>query len=64
MEVDRDTILSLLRERGQMQEADKAEQELPSKVDTDRDAGMLQKYGIDPSELLSRVTGGKDSRGF
>ena len=64
MEVDRDTILSLLRERGQMQEADKAEQELPSKVDTDRDAGMLQKYGIDPSELLSRVTGGKDIPGF
>ena len=64
MEVDRDTILSLLRERGQTQEADKAEQELPSKVDTDRDAGMLQKYGIDPSELLSRVTGGKDIPGF
>ena len=64
MEIDRDEILGMLRERGQEQEADKAEQELPSKVDPDRDAGMLQEYGIDPSELLSRVTGGRDLPGF
>ena len=64
MEIDRDAILSMLRERGQAQEADKAEQELPSKVDPDRDAGTLQKYGIDPSDLLSRVTGGRDVPGF
>jgi hypothetical protein len=64
VEIDRDEILGMLRERGQEQEADKAEQELPSKVDPDRDAGMLQKYGIDPSDVLSRVTGGRDLPGF
>ena len=64
MEIDRDTILGLLRERGQTQEADRAEQELPSKVDPERDAGMLQKFDIDPGELMSRVGGGRDFPGF
>lgn len=64
MEIDRDMILGLLRERGQTQEADRAEQELPSKVDPERDAGMLQKFGIDPGELMSRVGGSRDFPGF
>jgi hypothetical protein len=64
VEFDRDTIVSMLRERGDMQNADRADQELPSKVDAERDAGMLQKFGIDPSELLSRATGGREFPGF
>ena len=63
MEIDRDMVLGLLRERGQTQEADRAEQELPSKVDPERDSGMLQKFGVDPGELMSRV-GGRDIPGF
>ena len=64
MEIDKDTILGMLRERGQTEDAERAEKELPSNVDPERDSGMLQKYGIDPSELLSRVTGGRDIPGF
>jgi hypothetical protein len=64
VEFDRDTIVSMLRERGDRQNADRADQELPSKVDAERDAGMLQKFGIDPSELLSRATGGREFPGF
>jgi hypothetical protein len=64
VEIDRDTIVGMLRERGDTQNADRADQELPSKVDPERDAGMLQKFGIDPSELLSRATGGRDFPGF
>ncbi|HEU4450743.1 MAG TPA: hypothetical protein VFR63_12280 [Gaiellaceae bacterium] len=64
MEIDKDTILGLLRERGQTQEADQAEQELPAQVDTERDAGMLKKFGIDPGDLLSRFTGGRDIPGL
>jgi hypothetical protein len=64
MEIDKDTVLSLLRERGQDQEAARAEEELPSKVDTERDAGLLQKFGVDPEELLSRFTGGADIPGL
>ena len=64
MEISKDQIVSLLRERGQTDEAGRAEQELPDTVDTERDSGMLQKFGIDTDELLSRVTGGRDSPGL
>jgi hypothetical protein len=63
MEFDKDTILSLLRERGEEQKAAEAERELPSKVDTERDAGLLEKFGIDPGELV-RFSGGADLPGL
>ena len=58
MQIDKQTVLDLLRERGQEDRAREAEQELPDQVDTDRDAGLLGRFGIDPSELLSRFAGG------
>jgi hypothetical protein len=58
MELDKDTILNFLRERGEADKADQASQELPEKVDTDRDAGLLERYGIDTQELLSKFGGG------
>ena len=58
MQIDKSTIMDLLRERGQQDQATQAEQELPDQVDTDRDAGLLQRFGIDPQELLQRFTGG------
>ncbi len=64
MEIAKGTITSLLRERGQTQEAGQAEQELPERVDTERDSGILQRFGIDQDELISRVTGGRDIPGL
>jgi hypothetical protein len=64
MEIDKDQILGLLRERGEDEQAAQAEQELPSTVDTERDAGLLQKFGIEPEELMSRFTGGRDIPGL
>ena len=58
MQIDKGTIMELLRERGQQDQATQAEQELPDQVDTDRDAGLLQRFGVDPQELLQRFTGG------
>jgi hypothetical protein len=58
MEFDKDMILSYLRERGETDKAERAQQELPDKVDTDRDAGLLEKLGIDPGELLGKLGGG------
>lgn len=55
MEIPKEEILKLLRERGQSDQAAQAEQELPGQVDTDRDRGMLEKYGLDPEELLGMV---------
>jgi hypothetical protein len=58
VQIDKNTILDLLRERGQQDQAGQAEQELPEQVDTDRDAGLLQRFGLDPQELLQRFMGG------
>jgi hypothetical protein len=58
MQIDKEQIISLLRERGDDAKADQAQQELPGKVDTDQDAGLLSKLGIDPSDLLGGLGGG------
>jgi hypothetical protein len=52
MEIPKEAILNLLRERGQETEANEADRELPDTVDTDRDAGLLSRFGLDPQELL------------
>ena len=57
MQVDKEQIISLLRERGDDAKADQAQQELPSQVDTDQDSALLAKIGIDPSELLGGLGG-------
>jgi hypothetical protein len=58
LQLDKNMILDLLRERGQQDQAGQAEQQLPDQVDTDRDAGLLQQFGLDPQELLQRFMGG------
>ena len=58
MQIDKDQIISFLRERGDDTKADQAQQELPGKVDTGKDSGLLAKLGIDPSELLGGLGGG------
>jgi hypothetical protein len=58
VQLDKNMILDLLRERGQQDQASQAEQELPDQVDTDQDAGLLQKFGLDPQELIQKFMGG------
>ena len=58
MEIDKNTVLGLLREQGRDDQVDQASQELPDQVDTDRDAGLLEKFGVNPQDLLSRFGGG------
>jgi hypothetical protein len=48
----------MLRQQGKNDQADQADQELPDQVDTDQHAGLLQRFGLDPNELLGRFTGG------
>ena len=58
MQFDKSTILDLLRQQGKNDQADQADQELPDQVDTDQHADLLQRFGLDPKELLGRFTGG------
>jgi hypothetical protein len=64
MQIDKNTIIEHLRQRGDNSSADRADQELPEQVDTDRDAGLLERFGLDPAELMSRFTGGRDLPGI
>ena len=64
MQVDKETVLNMLREQGNDDQASRAEQELPDQVDTDRDAGMLERFGINPMDLVSRFTGGGNIPGL
>jgi hypothetical protein len=58
MNIDKNQILELLRSQGDHDKAQQADQELPGQVDTDRDAGLLAKFGLDPSELMKKLGGG------
>jgi hypothetical protein len=58
MNIDKDQILQLLRQQGDDAKAQQADQELPGQVDTDRDAGLLSKFGLDPMELVKKLGGG------
>ena len=48
----------LLRSRGENDKASQADGELPDQVDTEQHAGLLQKFGIDPQDLISQLGGG------
>jgi hypothetical protein len=52
MQIDKNQILELLRSQGQHDKAQQAEGELPDQVDTDRHSGLLERLGINPSQLL------------
>jgi hypothetical protein len=57
MQIDKNQIIQLLMSLGRGDDADRARSELPDSVDSDRDAGLLSKFGLDPS-MLSQLTGG------
>ncbi|MFL5819883.1 MAG: hypothetical protein ACJ76S_04285 [Solirubrobacteraceae bacterium] len=58
MEIPKDKILELIRQRGDEGQAAQADQELPDQVDPEQHSGLLEKFGINPQELLSGGLGG------
>jgi hypothetical protein len=58
MEIPKDKILDLLRERGEHDKVERADRELPDRVDPERDRGILDQLGIDPQDLLGKLPGG------
>lgn len=55
MQVDKQQIIQMLREQGDHHKAQKAEQELPDKVDHEEHKNLLQQFGIDPQDLISKL---------
>lgn len=57
MQISKDTIIEMLRSRGEPSNADQAQAELPDQVDTENDKGLLDRFGIDPQQLLGGLGG-------
>jgi hypothetical protein len=58
MEIPKDKILELLQQQGKDDQVEPARDELPDQVDPERDSGLLQKFGLKPQDVLSKLGGG------
>jgi hypothetical protein len=55
MEIPKDKIIELLKERGEDDKAAQAEQELPDQVDHEEHSNLLERHGIDPKDALGKI---------
>jgi predicted Rdx family selenoprotein len=58
MEIPKDKVLELIKDQGKSDQVDQAKQELPDQVDPERDSGLLQKFGVEPQDVMSKLGGG------
>ena len=58
MQIPKDQIISLIESKMGGQQAQQAQQELPDQVDHEQHSDLLQKYHIDPQELIQKFGGG------
>jgi hypothetical protein len=58
VQIDKNQILELLRSQGNHDQAQQAQAELPDTVDTEQHAGLLQKFGLNPQDLIAKFLGG------
>jgi len=56
MEIPKDQLVKMLRDRADYCKAELVEQQLPSQVDFDQHADRLRRLGIAPQELLKGRT--------
>jgi len=49
--LDKELVLEELRKQGKNEHVQKAIEELPDKIDHERHAALLEKFGIDPGKL-------------
>ena len=57
MEIPKTMIVERIRSRGGSEIAERADRELPEKLDPDSDAELLREYGLDPDELRDEFGG-------
>lgn len=56
-EIPKAMVVERIRSQQGAEKASEADQELPDKIDTDTDAEVLRKYGLDPDELADALGG-------
>lgn len=52
MQIPKDKILEMIQSRGDQGQAEQAQTELPEQVDTEKDQGLMEKFGINPGDLI------------
>jgi F0F1-type ATP synthase membrane subunit b/b' len=55
MHLDKQFVLDELRKAGKSEQVQKAEQELPEKIDHEVHSDLLAKFGIDPGKLAQKA---------
>jgi len=55
MEIPKEKILDLLRQKGADDKVAQAEQELPDQVDPEQHKDLLGKLGVNPQDLLGGI---------
>lgn len=58
MQIHKQQILDHLKNRGDHDKAQQTDNELSENVDTDKDSGLLDKFGINAKDLLGKLPGG------
>jgi hypothetical protein len=62
VEIPKAMIVERIRTQQGAEKANEADSELPDKVDTEANADLLQKYGLDPAQLTD-IAGGNPAVG-
>lgn len=58
MQIGKQQVIDFLKSKGNNDQASQAESELPDQVDTDKDSGLLSKFGVNPQDLIGKFSGG------
>jgi hypothetical protein len=61
MQLDKQTILNLIREHGNAEHVDTADRQLPDHVDTNEHQDLLAQFGLTTDTLKSHLQGGLGS---
>jgi hypothetical protein len=55
--IPKELVVQRIRSRGDADTTGRAEQELPEKVDPERDAELLRRFDVDPDALVEEFSG-------
>ena len=55
MQINRETVVDMIRQRAGDEPADRAAQVLPEQVDLDQYSDQLRQFGVSPQDLMARA---------
>ena len=64
MQIDKQQVIDVLKDRGEHDKATRAQHDLPDQVDTEQHTEQLQELGVDPTELGGGQDGLRGKLGF